>query len=103
MVTPFLLVALPLVGGQLLNEKSEMILILVSGLVGFWVLSRDYKVHESKIPLMLLSLAVLLTGIHWSGVFGEVPHFLTTLGSFAMAAAYYLNWKLHRKVCSHSH
>ena len=95
---PFLLVALPIVGKQFFTEEVELTLIFVSLLIGAFVLLKDYKVHENKMPLVLLGLSSLLVTFH---LFIH-QHSLLTFSSVIMAIAYLRNWQLHRSVC-HTH
>lgn len=98
LATPFVLVLLPAIGEHYLSSKIENGLIIGSLLIAYFFIGRDYKMHFHKGPVVLLtvSTAFLLLNVFYHN------HALSILGSVAMASAYLLNWRLHRKVCHNS-
>ncbi len=99
LATPFLLVALPALGHNYLSEGLETGLIAGSLLIGSVILTRDYRGHHQKLPLILLSLAFVLAFL----VFLTHSHLLQTLSSILLAVAFLINWRMHSRVCTHSH
>ncbi len=99
---PFVLVALPLIGGEFFSETNEIILMLISILLGLNILLKDRKIHESYVPLGLLILSASLILLHAVSILPFHTHFLLTIGSVLMALAYFINWRMHKSVCSHS-
>jgi hypothetical protein len=92
---PFILVSLPLAGQSFLSERSEMILIISSLILGVFILYKDYKHHDSKVPLLLFAVSFLLVLSH----FFIHNHVLLSFSSVIMAVAYFRNWQLHRSIC----
>ncbi len=99
LATPFLLVALPSLGQGVLNESLEMGLIAASLLIGSYILTRDYKGHHHKLPLLLFGLAVLLTVL----TLFTRNHLFQTFSSVSLAVSFLINWRMHSRICaSHS-
>jgi hypothetical protein len=95
---PFILVALPFAGQSFLSENSEMVLIFSSLILGVFILYKDFKHHDSKVPLLLFAISFLLVISH---LFLHY-HTLLSFSSVIMAVAYFRNWQLHRSMC-HTH
>ncbi|WP_082391260.1 MerC domain-containing protein [Jiulongibacter sediminis] len=92
---PFILVALPTLGEHFLPEFVENILVVSSMLIAIYLLSRDFRHHQNRLPFLLLGISAGLYTLD----FFATHHLFSILGSVSMAAAYVLNWRLHRKSC----
>jgi hypothetical protein len=101
---PFLMTALPFLGGSFLSEKSEIYMIGVSAILAIFLLIKDYRNHQNSLPLTLLSVALCF---NFAGLFlakGIYEILFNVIGALMMASAYYINWNSHHRAChSHSH
>ena len=101
---PFLITALPFLGGTVISQKSEIYLIGISAILAVFLLVKDYRNHQNSLPLTLLATALCF---NFTGLFlahGTYEILFNVTGALLMASAYYLNWKEHRRAChSHSH
>ena len=101
---PFLMTALPFLGGSFLSEKSEIYMIGVSAILAIFLLLKDYRNHQNSLPLTLLSVALCF---NFAGLFlakGIYEILFNVIGALMMASAYYINWNSHHRAChSHSH
>jgi prepilin signal peptidase PulO-like enzyme (type II secretory pathway) len=101
---PVILTALPFLGNTLINETTEHILILASLIIAIFLLSKDYQVHQNRLPFILLFVSVVFNFVGVFLVNKSNETIFVVLGACSMSAAYLYNWWLHKKVChSHSH
>ncbi len=101
---PFLMTALPFLGEGFLSEQSEIYLIGTSAVLAIFLLSKDYANHRNVLPLVLLAIALCFNVTGLFIVEGAYEIFFNVTGALTMAAAYWINWKEHRRTChSHSH
>lgn len=99
LATPLLLLVLPAFGGHFFSEGTERALIIGSLLIGSFILTRDYRLHHQKLPLVLLFVSAI------SAITGLIlkSHFPDLISSVLLAAAFFINWRMHSKVCSVPH
>lgn len=101
---PVILTALPFLGNTLINETTEHILIVASLIIAVFLLSKDYQVHQNRLPFILLFVSIVLNFVGVFLVNKSNETIFVVLGASCMSAAYLYNWWLHKKVChSHSH
>lgn len=103
-LVPIFLTTLPLLGLDFLaNEWVEIIMILVSILLGTLSLSISYrKQHRKLLPFFVLFTGFAIIGIgHFSGIESLEP-ILIPLGGLIVAGSHLVNWRLN-KVCTHIH
>lgn len=99
---PFLITAIPFLSGSFISERSEIYLIGISAIIAVFLLVKDYRNHQNPLPLFLLAFALTsnLIGLFLAkGIFEIV---FNVIGALAMATAYWINWREHRRVF-HSH
>jgi MerC mercury resistance protein len=102
LATPIIITVLPFIAEGWISHNTEIALVLISTLIALYLMLKDYKIHGNLIPLLVLIVAFSLQII---GLFIVQPMFETVfliLGSLNMAIAYFVNWRLHKKVC-HNH
>ena len=97
---PLVATALPLLGLDFLaNAWVEVIMIVLSVVLGTWSLLGTFREHKSIVPILLL-----ITGFVFilSGHFlrEDLESILIPLGGFTLAFAHFINWKLVR-TCKH--
>lgn len=101
---PFLMTALPFLGGSFLSEKSEIYMIGVSAILAIFLLIKDYRNHQNSLPLTLLSIALCFNFVGLFLAKGIYEILFNVIGALMMASAYYINWNSHHRAChSHSH
>lgn len=99
LATPFVITALPFLGGVWENVYLEGFLLSGSLCLAVYLLMKDFIEHRQSFPLILLFFGSILNLI---GFFSH-QELLTILGGFTLAAAYLVNWQ-HRKTCKgHRH
>ena len=99
---PFVITALPFLGGSFISERSEVYLIGISAVLAVFLLVKDYRNHHNILPLTLLAIALCFS---FTGLFlakGTYEIVFNVTGALIMASAYWINWKEHRRVF-HSH
>jgi hypothetical protein len=99
---PLIATALPLLGLEFLaNVWVEIIMILISLILGTWSLLVSIKEHKSILPLFTLVAGFMFisTG-HF--LWHDLEAILIPLGGFTIATAHFINWKLVR-TCSYIH
>ena len=101
---PFVITALPFLGGSFISEQSEIYLIGASAVLAVFLLIKDYRNHQNPLPLRLLAIAMCF---NFTGLFlahGIYEIVFNVGGAVTMASAYWINWKEHRRIFhSHSH
>jgi hypothetical protein len=101
---PFLITALPFLGGSFISKQSEVYLIGISAVLAVFLLIKDYRNHQNAVPLILLTIALFF---NFTGLFlvqDTYEIFFNVTGALIMASAYWINWNSHRRAChSHSH
>jgi len=95
---PFLITALPFLSGSFIDEKAEIYLVLGSLVLAMFLLRKDYKLHQNKMPLALfaLSSALNIAGFFTEGIYETTLHIL---GAIIIGIAYYINWVEHKRAC----
>jgi hypothetical protein len=99
---PLVATALPLLGLEFLaNVWVEIIMIVLSLVLGTWSLLGTFGEHKNIVPILMLAAGFLLIS---SGHFlwHDLESILIPLGGFTLAAAHFINWKLVR-TCNHDH
>ena len=97
---PLIITTLPLLGlGFLGNIWVEIIMILISILVGIYALSTSYPKHKKALPILILLLGFLLIALGHV-VFEEIEAILVPIGGLTIAAAHLINWRFS-KSCIH--
>ena len=97
---PLIITTLPLLGlGFLGNIWVEIIMIIISILIGTYALSTSYPKHKKGLPILILVIGFLLIAAGHL-VFEEMEAFLVPIGGLTIAAAHLINWK-YSKRCIH--
>ena len=97
---PLVATALPLLGLEFLaNVWVEIVMIILSLVLGTWSLLATFREHKNLVPIMILILGFLFIS---SGHFlwPDFEAILIPLGGFTLAGAHFINWKLVR-TCNH--
>jgi hypothetical protein len=95
--TPILLTFLPILGSKFeAFHKYELIILLASLLMAFFLMHNDFKIHRNPLPRQLIVVAFLISSASWA-VFAE--NYVSILVSTLIVFAYWLNWK-HKEKCS---
>jgi MerC mercury resistance protein len=100
LATPVILTFLPFIAKGWISHTTELYLVGASLIIAVLLMSRDYKAHGSPRPLCFLAISFLINLLGLFFVSEASETLFVVLGSFAMAWAYFTNWKLHRKVCT---
>ncbi len=98
MLLPILLIAASFAGASFLsNPLFEIALLPVAFLLAAYILRKDYQVHANIKPakILLAALPLLVIGLVLHN------HFFIATGATCMAIAQFLNWRLHKKHCTH--
>lgn len=99
---PLVATALPLVGLDFIaNVWVEIIMIILSLVLGTWSLLVTFKEHKNILPILILMAGFLFIS---SGHFlwHNLEAILIPLGGFTLAGAHFINWKLVRS-CTYNH
>jgi hypothetical protein len=93
---PFLITALPFLGGSFIDESVEIYLVGGSLVLALFLLIKDYHQHDKLLPLVLfvISSALNITGFFTEGISETILHIL---GAVFIGFAYYVNWAEHKK------
>lgn len=97
MATPFILSALPLLSLDFLaSELFEWLLIGLSALLAFYILSKDILQSHGQWFILLIASAgfALVIAAH---LLGHELWWLPVLGALCIMAAYFINWHYLRK------
>ncbi|MEJ7558414.1 MAG: MerC domain-containing protein [Pedobacter sp.] len=99
---PLVTTALPLLGLEFLaNVWVEIIMIILSLVLGTWSLLGTFGKHKDIMPILILTIGFLfISGGHF--IWHDLEAILIPLGGFTLAGAHFINWKLVR-TCSHNH
>lgn len=103
-LVPIFITALPLLGLEFLaNEWVEILMIIISAVLGTLSLSLSYrKQHHNFLPFIVLIVGFLLIAAgHFSGL-NQLEPVLIPIGGIIVAAAHVVNWRLNRS-CTHEH
>lgn len=94
---PFIFAFAPFLG-SFISHSTEIYLVLVSAGLAVVVFWKSYQEHHNLLPIALFLLSVMasLSGLFLFHETLEIP--LMATGGIVMAFAYYLNWKIRRKV-----
>ena len=85
---PFIITALPFLGGSFISEQSEIYLIGASAVLAVFLLVKDYRNHQNPLPLRLLTIALCF---NFTGLFlehGIYEIVFNVAGALIMASAY---------------
>ena len=100
MATPFMLSALPLLSLDFLaSELFEWLLIGLSAVLAFYILSKDILQSHGQWFILLIASAgfALVIAAH---LLGHELWWLPVLGALCITAAYFINWHyLHKTKC----
>lgn len=106
MLTPLLLLSLPVLGAYFDNEIVHIVMALFVVPVGVFAFWSGYRHHRKAYLLALGFVGLSLVGgapiLHDVGIEVVNPHFMTIVGSFLLIGAHILN----RRACqceSHAH
>lgn len=95
--TPFMLTFLPIIGTKFKAfHKYELVILLVSLMMAFFLLNKDFKIHKNPIPRQLIVAAFLISSAGWN-FFNET--YVSIVVSGLIITAYWLNWK-HKEKCA---
>lgn len=92
--TPVVITFLPYMGSSLIaNHAWELLVIIGSMFLGFWILWNDFQKHKNNLPLILLagSLITKIFEITYHSTLLE--NFTAPITAMLIASAYYINWK----------
>lgn len=98
---PFVVTAMPFLGESVIDEHAEHYLIFGSVVLALFLLVKDFRLHRSNTPLLLLGASALFSSI---GVFVVEHHFETPfviIGALLMATAYFFNWRKYQAAHVH--
>ena len=94
--TPLLITFLPILGSKFeAFHQYELIFLLASLLLAFYLMNKDFKIHQNHLPRQLIITAFIIASTCWS-VFQEI--YISVIVSTLIIAAYWLNWK-HKEKC----
>lgn len=101
---PFVLISMPFIAKNYVSHSNEIILIIISFLLGIYLILKDYKTHKNKIPFFIILMAGVIYTAGFTIFNEKYELYFTITGSILMAFNFVLNWNLHRKSCSiHKH
>lgn len=96
---PLLVTALPLLGLQVFTQPSvELLMIVLSIIVGATSLALSFHKHKNLRPLTMLIIGFLgiTAGHYW--VAETLESFFTACGGLTIAISHYLNWQMVNRV-----
>lgn len=99
---PLVTTLLPLAGLTFLaNPMIEILMLSLSLCIGLVALFSAYRLHQQKLPILILSAGFLLIGL------GHFIHhaeaFLIPIGGLLIAMAHLFNIKAHKNLSTHQH
>lgn len=97
--TPILITFLPMLGSKFeAFHKYETVLIYLSLILAFYLLWKDYKIHNNFKPVGLIIAASFATVLQKIISINNLELFFSISISAFIITAYWLNWK-HKTKC----
>lgn len=101
---PFVLISMPFIAKNYISHTNEIILVIISFLLGIYLIQKDFRIHKNKLPIFIMAIAAIIYVMGFTIFSEKYELYFTLAGSLLMAFNFILNWNLHRKSCSiHKH
>jgi hypothetical protein len=95
--TPILLTFLPILGSKFeAFHQYELVILLGSLIVAFFLMKKDFKIHKNPIPRQMIVAAFFIASLGWN-LFQETA--VSIIVALLIVSAYWLNWK-HKEKCN---
>jgi len=99
---PVLISMLPLLGiGFLLKGWIESMMILLSIVIAGISIGSSYKIHQKRLPLVLLIIGLVLIAIARLFLSENLEPLIVPVGGLTIASAHFFNWSYSGK-CTHN-